>query len=241
MDIRPADRISEELEQLILTGDYADGERLDEVKLAQQFGVSRTPVREAFQKLAMSGLVEQLPRRGVFVCQPGPVELLEMFEFMAEIEAVCGRLAAKRITEPALVLLQEANAKCQQAVEIDDADEYYRENEQFHHIIYKQSGNRFLEQEALRLHRRLKPFRRIQLHLRGRMKQSLAEHKAIVQALNDSNPDQAANTLRDHVAVQGEKFHHLMINYENSSGVGFRTQNKAPQKSSLRQTDNSVS
>ncbi len=212
MDIRRAEIIARELEQFILTGEYADGLRLDEVKLAEQFGVSRTPVREAFQMLTVSGLVEQLPRRGIFVRQPGPVELLEMFEYMAEIEAVCGRLAAKRISEAALDLLRKANAKCQDAVEKDDVDEYYRKNEQFHHLIYKQSGNGFLEQEALRVHRRLKPFRRIQLHLRGRMKQSLAEHRAIVQALNDSKPDQAAAALRDHVAVQGEKFHHLMIN-----------------------------
>lgn len=217
MDIRRADKIAEELEQLILTDNYCDGERLDEVKLAQQFGVSRTPVREALQKLSLSGLVEQIPRRGVFVCQPGPVELLEMFEYMAEIEAVCGRLAAKRISETALVSLEEANTKCQLAVESNEADEYYRENEQFHHIIYKQSGNEFLENEALRLHRRLKPFRRIQLHLRGRMKQSLAEHKDIVQALSDGNPDRAADALRGHVAVQGEKFHHMMISMKTAA------------------------
>jgi len=212
MDIRRADKISEDLEQLILTGEFSDGERLDEVKLAEQFGVSRTPVREAFQKLVVSGLVEQIPRRGVFVCQPGPVELLEMFEYMAEIEAVCGRLAASRISDIALELLQEANAKCQEALENGDIDDYYRENERFHKIIYKQSGNGFLEQEALRLHRRLKPYRRVKLHLRGRMKQSFAEHNAIVKAINDGNPDQAAKALREHVAVQGEKFHHLMIN-----------------------------
>ncbi len=212
MDIRRADKISEDLEQLILTGEFSDGERLDEVKLAEQFGVSRTPVREAFQKLVVSGLVEQIPRRGVFVCQPGPVELLEMFEYMAEIEAVCGRLAASRISDIALELLQEANAKCQEALENGAIDDYYRENERFHKIIYKQSGNGFLEQEALRLHRRLKPYRRVQLHLRGRMKQSFAEHNAIVKAINDGNPDQAAKALREHVAVQGEKFHHLMIN-----------------------------
>jgi len=217
MEIRRADKIAEELEQFILTGKYSDGERLSEVKLAKQFGVSRTPVREAFQKLTVSGLVKQLPHRGVFVCQPGPVELLEMFEYMAEIEAVCGQLAAKRISEAALELLREANANCQQAVETGDADEYYRENEQFHHIIYRQSGNGFLEREALRLHTRLKPFRRIQLHLRGRMKQSLAEHKAIVQALNDSNPEQAAIALRLHVAVQGEKFHHMITNIKNAA------------------------
>jgi len=217
MDIRRADKIAEDLEQLILTGEFPDGKRLDEVKLADQFGVSRTPVREAFQKLVVSGLVEQIPRRGVFVCQPGPVELLEMFEYMAEIEAVCGRLSANRITDAALELLQEANAKCQAALEGGDIDKYYRENERFHKIIYNQSRNEFLEQEALRLHRRLKPYRRVQLHLRGRMKQSFAEHNAIVQAINDGNPDQAANALRSHVAVQGEKFHHLMINMKTAA------------------------
>jgi len=217
MSIRRADTIANELEQLIFSGEFADGDRLDEIKLAARFGVSRTPLREAFQKLALSGLVEQLPRRGVFVRQPGPVELLEMFEVMAEIEAVCGRLAAKRISDAALETLQDANLKCQQAVETGNADTYYRENERFHHLIYKQSGNGFLEQEALRLHRRLKPFRRIQLLFRGRMKQSMAEHKAIVTALIDADPERAANALRDHVAVQGEKFHNLMASLKTAA------------------------
>jgi len=210
MDIRRADTIANELEQLIFSGKFVDGDRLDENKLADRFGVSRTPVREAFQKLALSGLVEQLPRRGVFVRQPGPVELLEMFEVMAEIEAICGRLAARRISNEALKTLQEANEKCQKAVENSDVDTYYLENERFHYLIYKQSGNGFLEQEAQRLHRRLKPYRRVQLLFRGRMKQSMAEHKVIVTALIDANPEAAANALRDHVAVQGEKFHHLI-------------------------------
>jgi len=217
MNISRADTIAKELEQLIFSGEFVDGDRLDENKLANRFGVSRTPVREAFQKLSLSGLVEQLPRRGVFVRQPGPVELLEMFEVMAEIEAVCGRLAARRISDAALETLQDANAKCQTAVNAGDADAYYRENERFHHLIYRQSGNGFLEQEALRLHRRLKPYRRIQLLLRGRMKQSMAEHKAIVLALIDADPIRAADALRDHVAVQGEKFHHLMASLKTAA------------------------
>ena len=217
MNIRRADAIANELEQLIFSGEFADGDRLDEIKLANRFGVSRTPVREAFQRLSLSGLVEQLPRRGVFVRQPGPVELLEMFEVMAEIEAICGRLAAKRISDAALETLRDANAKCQKAVEKGDSDAYYRENERFHHLIYAQSGNGFLQQEALRLHKRLKPFRRIQLRLRGRMKQSMAEHESIMQALTDANPETAANALRDHVAVQGEKFHHLMASLRTAA------------------------
>lgn len=215
--MRRADSIADQLEQMILTGEFADGERMDEIKLAERFQVSRTPVREAFQKLSVSGLVEQIPRRGVFVRQPGPVELLEMFEVMAEIEAACGRLAAMRISDAALADLEQANAVCQEAVDRADADAYYRENERFHKIIYKQSGNSFMEQEASRLHKRLQPFRRMQLHLRGRMKQSMSEHQAIVAALTEGDSVKAADALRSHVAVQGEKFHNLMATMKTAA------------------------
>ncbi|WIY23863.1 GntR family transcriptional regulator [Parasedimentitalea psychrophila] len=217
MEIRRADMIADELEELVFAGEYGDGDRLDEVKLAAHFGVSRTPLREAFQRLVASGLAEQIPRRGVFVRQPGPVELMEMFETMAEIEGVCGRLAAMRMSDAAIEVLAKANTRCQQAIEASDIDGYYRENEVFHHFIYQQSGNSFLEQEALRLHRRLKPFRRHQLKFRGRMAQSMSEHVAIVAALKQGDPDRAAEALRGHVAIQGEKFHMLMSSLKTAA------------------------
>ncbi len=215
--MRSADRIAKELENLVFTGELESGHRLDEITLAERFGVSRTPIREAIQKLATSGLVIQQPNRGAFVHQPGPVELLEMFEVMAELEGACGRLAAKRLTDSALSQLEEANEKCQRALDQNDADLYYAENESFHHLIYKFSGNAFLEQEALRLHRRLKPYRRMQLHLRGRMGQSMCEHRDILKALIDGDCDRASTALRDHVAIQGEKFHHLMSSLKDNS------------------------
>ncbi len=207
---RHADTIAEQLEELILSDAFSDGDRLDEVQLAKRFGVSRTPVREAIQRLALSGLVDLRPRRGAFVHQPDAVELMEMFEVMAELEATCARLAAQRITDDALAKLQAANQACEDAVAAGDADGYYRANEGFHHILYAQSGNRFLETETLRLKNRLKPYRRMQLRLRGRMAQSLSEHSAIVDALIAADGPRAADAVRDHVAVQGEKFHRLM-------------------------------
>ena len=210
MEPRRADNIAQQLEELIFSGGFADGDRLDEVRLAEQFGVSRTPLREAFQRLAQTGLVEQIPRRGVFVRQPGPVELLEMFEVMAELEAACGRFAARRISDGALDDLRAANALCRDAVDRADPDAYYGHNERFHKIIYAQSGNGFLEAEANRLHKRLKPFRRQQLRARGRMRQSMAEHETVVQMLTEGDGEGAARALRDHVAVQGEQFHHLV-------------------------------
>lgn len=216
MDQSRADIIAEQLEDRIFRGAYADGDRLDEVRLADQFGVSRTPLREALQRLARSGLVELRPRRGAFVRQPGPVELVEMFEVMAELEATCGRLAAKRISVDALAELHVANDACRVAVEAQEPDTYYAANERFHRIVYRESGNGFLATETGALHRRLQPYRRQQLRLRGRMAQSMSEHEAILDALEHADPQAAAEALRKHVAIQGEKFHSLMATLKNA-------------------------
>lgn len=216
MASRSADEIRETIEQRIVEGEFEDGERLDEVKLATRFGVSRTPLREALRMLAGSGLVELIPRRGAFVRHPGIVELVEMFEVMAELEALCGRLAARRISSGELVQISVAARACEQALEKQDPDAYYHRNEEFHQLIYKAAGNSFLAAEARRLQKRLRPFRRMQLRARGRMKQSMDEHAAILKALEAGDADTAADTLRSHVTVQGEKFHDLLSSYEKA-------------------------
>lgn len=210
MDIRRANQIADTLEQLVFSGEFRDGERLDELKLAEQFHVSRTPIREALQVLVSSGMAEQIPRRGVFIRQPGPVELMEMFETMAELEASCGRLAATRITDVDLALLADANERCQQAIDEADHDRYYAGNETFHQIIYRGAANRFLANQALQLQNRLRAYRKIQLRFRGRMDQSMAEHSQILHALIQGDGELAGRTLRSHVAVQGEKFQQLI-------------------------------
>ncbi|TKT74373.1 GntR family transcriptional regulator [Aquamicrobium sp. LC103] len=212
-----SDTVREKLEQMIVEGVFHNGERLDEVKLSQRFDVSRTPLREAFQALAASGLLSLEPRRGAFVRHPAFEELIEMFEVMAEMEAFCGRLASRRMTPVLITRLSETVATCEQAVADDDIDIYYRANETFHHLVYEASGNAFLAGEAARLHRRLKPFRRLQLKVRGRMAQSLAEHRRILDALIDGDAEIASETLRSHVAVQGGKFNDLIVNYRRAT------------------------
>lgn len=217
MDVRLADTISEALEELVFTGAFKDGERLDEIKLAEHFKVSRTPVREALQRLVLTGMAEQMPRRGVFVRQPGPVELMEMFETMAELEATCGRLAALRISDEGLARLKDSNRRCMVSVAGKDITTYYFENEVFHREIYRGAANSFLEKEAIRLQNRLKPYRRVQLRFRGRMDQSMAEHLAIVEAIEAGDAERAATALRGHVAVQGEKFRQLIASFATVS------------------------
>ena len=214
MDIRRADQIADTLEQLVFAGEFQDGDRLDELKLAEQFHVSRTPIREALQVLVTSGMAEQIPRRGVFIRQPGPVELMEMFETMAEIEAACGRLAATRMSDQDLDSLAAANERCQQVIQASDHDRYYSENETFHQIIYRGAANSYLEKQALQLQNRLRAYRRIQLRFRGRLKRSMNEHSEILKFLRDGDANNTARVLRDHVAVQGEKFHQLVASLE---------------------------
>lgn len=210
MDVRQADRIADSLEEMVFAGVFEQGQRLDEASLAQKFNVSRTPVREALHRLVAADLAKQLPRRGVFVEHPNEKRLIEMFETMAEVEGVCGRLATQRINSQQLDVLKSINRECTAALANDDPGTYSHHNERFHHVIYRACGNGFLEAEALRLYRRLKPFRRVQLRKHGRMEASAAEHDRLIEAMSRGKGETAAGELRNHVATQGTQFYEQM-------------------------------
>lgn len=205
-----AQRLRTWIEDEIVAGDLAVGARLDEVQLAARFGVSRTPIREALLQLAVSGLVETKPRRGTIVSAPEPHRLLAMFETMAELEAACGRLAARRLIRPDQVALDASLAACRTAAAAGDPEGYYAENYVFHTVIYRACRNAFLAEQALSLHRRLAPYRRLQLRARHRLAQSLVEHTAIVAAIVAGDEAGAADHLRSHVLVQGDRFTDLV-------------------------------
>jgi len=197
------------LEDEIINGGFLPGEQLDIASLAERFQVSRTPVREAVQQLSTSGLVTVVPKRGTFVAQVSLAQLIEMFEVMAEIEGMCGRLAARRIEAAELSALERALRGCEEAATAGRADEYYYENATFHALIYAASHNRFLAAEAQRLCGRLKPYRRLQLRVSDRIRRSLEEHWAIFEAIRAGNGDDAERLLRGHVLIQGERFSDL--------------------------------
>lgn len=205
-----SDQLREKIEEQIATGELPPGSALDEASLVQQHGVSRTPVREALIQLAAEGLIEMRPRRGAVVTSIGPARLIEMFEVMAELEAMCGRLAARRMTDAERAALTEAHEACEQARARQDSDAYFYCNEQFHAAIYAGSHNGFLGEQALQLHRRLRPYRRLQLRVRNRMGTSFEEHLNIVQAIAQGDADATAQALRGHVVVQGERFGDLL-------------------------------
>lgn len=203
-------QIRQVLENAIVDGRFAPGQKLDLEKLATEFHCSRTPIRDALQALEVSGLVRIEPKRGTFVTELDIVELTERFEVMAELEAMSARLATARATGSQLERIRAALADCEQAAETGDSDAYYNENTNFHQAIYAASGNRFLEAEATRLQSMLQPYRRRQLNLRGRMMRSLQEHQKIVARIEDGDSTGAFTEMSAHVIIQGDRFHELV-------------------------------
>jgi DNA-binding GntR family transcriptional regulator len=215
-----SDQLREQIEERIVVGEYAPGYRLDEVEIAKAFGVSRTPIREALIQLASAGLVESRPRRGSVVAEVTPRRLQEMFEVMAELEAFCARLAAARATDQERQALVSAHEACQRALKVKDPDAFYRLNEKFHLALYAACGNAFLTEQATQLQRRVRPYRRLQLRLPGRLKSAFGEHAEVVDAIVRRDSAAAAAKVRAHVEVQGQLFADLVALTANTRRRG---------------------
>ena len=203
-------RVREQIEDDIVEGRLQPGDQLHLEAIAAQYAVSRTPVREAFQQLEASGLVEVMPKKGTYVATISTADLIEMFEVMAELEAMCARLAARRADKALLIDITRAMQHCESQAQSGDANSYYHANDAFHQLIYRASGNAFLVQETVHLKNRLKPYRRMQLQVRNRMTQSVEEHRTLTQALLSGDEAAAALAARQHVLVQGQRFTDLI-------------------------------
>lgn len=204
-----SEQLRDRIEECIISGLYSPGARLEETDLATRFNVSRTPIREALIQLSVTGLVDIRPRRGVFVSELSPTRMAEMFDMMAEIEAICARRAAVQATSLNRQSLSEAHKACEKALKANDPDIYYQCNEQFHTAIYTASQNGFLAEQACALHRRLHPYRRLQLRTPHRMVASFAEHTEIFHAILDKDPESAAKHIAAHVRAQSLEYAHL--------------------------------
>lgn len=206
MSSKRASTLKEALEQDIVTGQLAPGTRLEEMGLATRFGVSRTPVREALNQLASIGLVEMRPRRGAVVAAFGLKEMMEMFEVMAELEGMCGQLAARRMSGEDREKLTQCHEQARSFAETEDHNGYYDANVCFHECIYQGSRNTYLADQTRTLRNRLAPYRRLQLLQRQRLSGSFAEHRQILDAICDGDEVRAKKLLSEHVTVQSGSF-----------------------------------
>lgn len=183
----------------IVNGILPPGEKLDELGLADRFGVSRTPVREALGQLSAMGLAERRPNRGCVVAIITDQRLTDMFEAMAELESACARLAAQRMSAGERRALDALHQSAATLVHDGAQDAYSSFNLQFHGLIYEGCHSSYLRDLVSTTRSRLAPFRRAQFRMLGRLRKSWEEHDAIVTAILRGDGEAAAIATRAHV------------------------------------------
>ena len=199
--------VQAEIEGMILSGELAAGQRINEAGLATRFGTSRGPVREALRALEECGLVRAERNRGVFVRAVSIAEADEVYDLREALDELIGRRLAERITADQLTELRRLLADMDAATAEDDVPRYYRLNLAFHDALVDFVGNRHLCATYRRLTKELLLFRLHGLQKGGGFAVSNAEHKAVVQAIASGDPERAGRVLREHAAASRARMH----------------------------------
>lgn len=187
------------LKRMILEGKVAPGEKLNEMELASALGISRTPVREAMNRLEKEGLVEIFPQRGASVVQFSGNDVFELFLLRENLEGLAARLASGRITESGLARLDSCLEGFQEPFGEREIRRYAREDFRFHQNIVLLSEARRLIQMVTGLHNHIRIFRLTSRGMPDRMNSSLAEHRQIVRALRRGDPEESEGKMRQHI------------------------------------------
>ncbi|MFZ5511452.1 MAG: GntR family transcriptional regulator [Pseudomonadota bacterium] len=193
------EEVAERLRQRIFRHELAPGAWIDEQALAEEFGISRTPLREALKVLAAEGLVTLKPRRGCYVTELSEQDLDEIFDLMALLEGRCAAEAVRRMGAGALAQLERLHDELERAAAAGDIDRFFEANQGFHLTLQQIAGNRWLLQVIQDLRKVMKLNRHHSLFLEGRLEQSLEEHRAIMEAIRDRDAARAEEAMRAHL------------------------------------------
>ena len=203
------DEVAAQLRERIFAGELTPGTFLDEVMLAEQMKISRTPLREALKVLTAEGLVRHEPRRGCFVNEVTEQDLDEIFPVIALLEGRCAYEAAQHATDADLAALEDMHQKLSRHAKAKRINEYYEANFAIHEAIIALAGNRWLAGVISDLRKIVKLARLQQLHAPGRLEQSLSEHLAVFAALKARDPEGAEAAMRTHLTRQREALREL--------------------------------
>lgn len=185
----------------ITHGRLSPGTALDETVIAERFGVSRTPIREAIRQLETSGLVEARPHRGAVVRSVSEQQLDEMFAVMAELEGLCARWASFAMTSVERKQLQELHDCAAALVKTGDRAGYIDANDRFHAAIYTGAHNAYLDELTRAVRQRVSPFRRAQFDELARLTKSHVEHGGVLGAIQRGDGNAAQVAMRAHIGV----------------------------------------
>lgn len=194
-----ASLIQEELEGMIVSGEFAGGDRLNETVLSERFQVSRGPVREACRGLERTGLIRIVPNRGVFVREMSAQEAVELYDIRAALFGLAGKLLAVRVTDAEIKKLSALVEEMDAAVEAGDINAFYPLNVEFHAFLVRYSGNDNLVSLISNVDKQLHLFRRRGLVQPGKMQSSNQEHEQIIAALAAHDHEQAGALMEQHI------------------------------------------
>lgn len=193
------EQVAERLRSRIYAHELAPGAWVDEQAIAAEYGISRTPLREALKVLASEGLVTLKPRRGCYVTELSEQDLDEIFPVMALLEGRCAQEATLKASAADLGRLAGIHADLERHAAANDADHFFEANQQFHDALQELAGNRWLGQLIEETRKFIKLTRRDSLNLAGRLRQSLAEHREILAAVQQIQPEDAGRLMHEHI------------------------------------------
>jgi len=197
--MKVSDQIRLRIESAIASGELLPGDAIDDVALAGQYKVSRTPVREALLQLQAQGVLSSTPRGGSMVSKMNLQQLLSLWELLAELEGVAVRLACERMSQDELKALAKLHRSTQKLADKEDMDGWQEANLKFHELIYEGARNTFLRQDVLRIRSRTGVYRRHAFGALGRIKSSYDQHEKIVTALEKRDTQAASAYMADHM------------------------------------------
>ena len=191
--------VCESLRKAIREGVLEPGERLMEIQLADQLGVSRTPVREAIRKLELEGYVIMMPRRGTYVANLSIRDVNEVFEIRTSLDSLASGLAAERITDEELERLQRLLVLIGEYIETNDMEKIVETDTEFHDLLYQASRNTRLVGIIFNLREQLTRFRTTSMGFPGRLAATLEEHRRIVEAIAQGDVKEAQAAAEYHM------------------------------------------
>lgn len=188
-----------DLRQKILIGEYCEGRLLQEIKISEEFGVSRTPVREALKQLELEGLVTMIPNKGAKVVSISDRDIEDIYDIRCLVEGLAARWAAEKITDSQLENMKNVVELAEFYTEKNNIEKLANEDSKFHKALYEACDSKYLQHILIDFHQYCQRARIESLSVNGRAKVALKEHIAIFQALKERNPQKAEILANEHV------------------------------------------
>jgi len=198
------EEVAERLRQRIFSHELPPGTWIDEQALAEDYGISRTPLREALKVLASEGLVTLKPRRGCYVTELSGGDIQEIFPIIAMLEGRCAFEATQKATPADVARLQAIQDILEKAAATTNIPAYFEANQNFHLTLWEIAGNRWLLQVIQDLRKVLKLTRYQSLSVDGRLKKSMEEHRELLAAITAKDPDLAEKVMKSHLIAGSE-------------------------------------